>query len=72
MPSKPLSEKFSVVKLKEDNDMTQIIRNSRKKKVAEVDKQTRTVVIKQSDCRTTIRFADDGRLEIENTMKQNI
>lgn len=52
--------------------MIEIVRNSKNKKVAEVDKQTKTVVIKHSDCRTTIHFADDGTLEIENTMKQSI
>lgn len=72
MPGTLLSEGSTVVCKKDEVNMTEIVRNSRNKKVAEVDKQTKTVVIKQSDCRTTIHFADDGTLEIENTMKQNI
>lgn len=72
MPSKLLLDGSTVICKKDEVNMTEIVRNSKNKKVAEVDKQTRTVVIKQSDCRTTIRFADDGTLEIENSMKQNI
>lgn len=72
MPSKLLSDGSTVICKKDEVNMTEIVRNSKNKKVAEVDKQTRTVVIKQSDCKTTIHFADDGTLEIENTMKQNI
>lgn len=51
--------------------MIKSIKNSKNKKVAEVDMSTQTIVIKQRDCKTTIHFAEDGTLKVENTI-QNI
>jgi hypothetical protein len=72
MSGRVLSEDSTVVEKEDDKSMTQVIRNSKNKKVAEVNQQTKTVVIKQSDCRTTIQFVDDGSVKIKNTMVQNI
>lgn len=49
--------------------MTEVIRNSKNKKVAEVDKDTQTIVIKQSECTTRLHFNEQGKLEIENTIQ---
>lgn len=49
--------------------MTEVIRNSKNKKVAEVDKDTQTIVIKQSECTTRLHFNEQGKLEIVNTIQ---
>lgn len=46
--------------------MIQTIRNSKDKKVAEVDLNTKTVIIKKRECKTTIHFSEDGFLEVGN------
>ncbi len=47
----------------------QDVRNSADKLVCRIDRPTRTVEIALKGCITTIRFLDDGQVEIINTNK---
>lgn len=44
----------------------QEIRNKDSKLVCQVDKETKTVVIVVKGCKTTLRFTDDGKIEVKH------
>lgn len=50
--------------------MLETIKNRKNKKVAEVDKEEKKVVIKSKECETTIHFVDNGQLEIINRTRE--
>lgn len=45
------------------------IRNSQGKLVCRIDKPSKTVEIAVKGCVTTIRFSDDGKIKVTNTVK---
>lgn len=45
------------------------IRNSQGKLVCRIDQPSKTIEIAIKCCVTTIRFTDDGKVNIENTQK---
>lgn len=48
--------------------MMETIRNGKNKKVAEVDKKEKKVVIKSKECQTTIHFVDNDQVEVINSI----
>lgn len=49
-----------------------VVKNSKNKKVAEVDKANKTVFIKSKECMTMIRFTDENVVEIKNTKTDTV